>query len=207
MSITVQEITDKVALDLQENSSFSTGLWTLSEIYGYINYALRQFLNDTSVVIIDESTTSVIGQKEYEKPATAGDIDRIGYNGKRVRRVSLFDLMSIDPSWRSQSGVPKFYHEDGTSSVTSYELDRSPTKAGTLRVFADLLHYEVTQPSDTLDIPDCWEPYIRWEVLSYALQKDGEAQDLARADWAHKKYIFGVSLAQKMVAGMSDVPV
>lgn len=200
-------MTDKMALDLQEDSSFSTGLWTLEEIYGYINYALRQFLNDTSIVMIDESTPIVIGQKEYEKPTTAGDVDRVGLDGRRIRRVSLFDLMSINPSWRAQSGTPKFYHEDGTSTVTSYELDKSPSRAGTLRVFADLLHYEVTEPEDELDIPDCWEPYIRWEALSYAFQKDGETQDLPRADWAHKKYLFGVSLAQRMVAGMPDIPV
>jgi hypothetical protein len=197
MTITVQEITNKMALDLQEAPYFNNGLWTLYEIFGYINYALRQFVNDTGIVMVDESITSIVGVREYEKPPNAGDIDRIGYDGKRVRRVSLFDLMS---------GVPKFYHEDGTSSVTSYELDKSPTKSGAIRVFADLLHPEVSTGSDTLSIPDCWEPYIRWEALSYALQKDGESQDLSRADWAHKKYVFGVSLAQRMVAGISDIP-
>jgi hypothetical protein len=204
MAITAQQILDKMAFDLQETSrSFGTGLWTQGEIFGYINYAISQFINDTGVVMSDNTITASIGTRNYDKPSDAGDIDRISFDGKRVRRVSLFDLTSRDPGWRSRSGTPQYYHEDGLG-IISFEFNKNPTKAGSIRIFADLLHLDVSSLSDTIDIPDCWEPYIRWEALAYALQKDGEAQDLDRAAWAHKKYLFGVGLAQRLSSGVID---
>lgn len=205
MAITVGDLLTKVAYDLQEaDNTFPSGLWTRAEMYNYINWAIGDFLNDTGIMMIDGTVVVVIGNRDYSRPATAGDIDRVSYNGKRLRRISAFDLASKDPAWRNKSGDPQFYHEDGIS-ISSIQLDKLPTRAGTLRIFADLLHTDITDVGDALVLPDTWEPYIRWEVLSFALQKDGESQDLKRADWAHKKYQFGVSLAQRIVYGADSL--
>lgn len=207
MTILVSEFLTKIAYDLQEtDNTFSSGLWTPSEVIDYLNYAQGCFINDTGVVVSDNTILSVIGDRDYTRPTNAGDIDRIAFNGKRVRRVSSFDLMSKDPAWRSRSGIPQFYHEDGLT-ITSFEFDKMPTKVGNIRIFADMLHADITSTSEALVVPDCWEPYIRWEVISFCLQKDGESQDLDRADWAHKKYLFGVKLAQRIVSGESDSPI
>ena len=207
MAATVDQMLSKIALDLQEtDNSFSSGLWTRSEMYGYINYAIYSFLNDTGIIISDNTITASIGVRSYTRPDNSADIDRIGFDGKRVRRISLFDLASKNPSWRSTNGIPQFYYEDA-AEITEFDFDKLPTKAGTIRIFADLLPVEVDDLADVIEIPDCWEPYIRWEVISFALQKDGESQDLPRADWAHNKYLFGVSLAQRIVAGMPDDPI
>jgi hypothetical protein len=211
MTITISQMLSKISLDLQEGSNtgsgdFNFGLWTAAEIMGYINYALGCFLNDTGVVITDNTITASIGTSLYTRPTNAADIDRISFNGKRLRRVSSFDLASRDYKWRSRSGIPQFYHEDGIQ-ISSFELDKMPTSPGAIRIFADLLPSEVTNTTDVFPMPDCWEPYIRWETISFCLQKDGEAQDLPRAEWAHNKYLFGVSLAQRIVAGQSDQPI
>jgi hypothetical protein len=204
MTITVQQMLSKIAFDLQETDyTFSTGLWTVDEVYGYLNHAIRQFINDTGVVEVDNTILTQVGIRNYDRPDDAGDIDRIAFDGKRVRRVSLFDLMSKNPSWRASSGVPQYYHEDGLS-VIAFELDKLPTKVGNLRIFSDLIHTDLANLTDVFPLPDCWEQYVRWEALSYALQKDGEVQDLPRADWAHKKYLYGISLCQRMIAGIAD---
>jgi hypothetical protein len=54
---------------------------------------------------------------------------------------------------------------------------------------------------DVLGVDVIWEPYIRWEVLSLCLGKDGDNQDLARSAYAHKRYLLGVSLAKRLSMG------
>jgi hypothetical protein len=208
-TITVQQFLNKVAYDLMEdNYTFPSGLWTTAEVVGYMDYAVGCFINDTGVEVSDNTISSSIGVRSYDRPSDAGDIDRISFNGKRLRRVSSFDLMAKNPNWRAESGTPRFYREDGIS-ITSFELDKKPTKVADIRIFADYLHTD-TDPnslSGTLPLADCWEPTIRWEVLSFCLQKDGESQDLPRAAWAHNKYLYGVSLAQRIMAGEPDKPI
>lgn len=204
MSITVGEALTKIAYDLQESdNTFGSGLWAQAEMIGYMNYALGDFVNATGVVLSDVSTVATIGVRSYTRPATCSDIERISFAGKRLTRVSLSDLVAINYKWRETSGNPKYYHEDGIS-LLAYEFDKTPTKAGAIRIIADLLPTPLEETTDELPIPDCWEPYIRWETISFALSKDGESQDLPRANWAHQKYMFGMDLAMRIVNGYKE---
>ena len=201
MTITIGDMLDKIAVDLQEDDrTFPSGLWTASEIIGYINYACGYFLNDTGIIVVDNSISTTAGTRLYDRPVNGSDILRISFDGKRLVRVSLFDLTAINYKWRETSGIPKKYHEDGLS-IDQFELDKVPTRTGTIRVFSDYLSPQLSSELDIFPMQDCWEQYIRWEAISFSLQKDGETQDLERADWAHKKYLFGVNLAKRITQG------
>jgi hypothetical protein len=58
-----------------------------------------------------------------------------------------------------------------------------------------------TDTTEFIAVKDCWEQYIRWEVLALALGKDGDNQDTARSGYAHQRYLLGCSLAKRMVLG------
>lgn len=205
-TITIQQVLDKIALDLMESSSsFPSGLWTIGEVIDYINYAVEYFINNSGVIIADNTIPSQVGVGTYTRPSDTGDVDRISFDGRRLRRISNFDLMTINPKWRDASGNPRYYHEDGVD-ITEFELDKKPTRVANIRIFGDYLHskFDATNLSSTIGIPDCWEPFIRWEVLSFCYSKDGESQDLSRAAWAHNKFLYGLSLCQRMIAGQAD---
>jgi hypothetical protein len=206
---TVQQILNKVAIDLMESdSTFPSGLWSVGEIIDYINYATEYFLNNTGVVVTDGTISSVIGTGIYTKPDDIGDIDRISYDGKRLRRVSNFDLMTINYKWRDVSGLPKYYHEDGVD-LYEFEFDKKPTRVADIRIFGDYIHPKFVESdiASIVQIPDCWIPAIEWEVLSFCLQKDGESQDLRRATWAHNKFLYFISLCQRMITGQADTAI
>ena len=70
-------------------------------------------------------------------------------------------------------------------------------------VFADVLPAAHTTniAAEYIAVKDCWEQYIRWEVLSLALGKDGDNQDVGRSAYAHQRYLLGVNLAKRMMLG------
>jgi hypothetical protein len=135
------------------------------------------------------------------------DLDRVSFNGRRVLRQTAWDLTLENASWRSQAaGRPRYYHEDRLPFYT-IEVDRMPAYYGTMRFFYGLMPIPNTSTSGTLTIPDAWEQYIRWGVLSLALSRDGDGQDLARAALAQERYMFGVRLALRLMHGDLNEPI
>ena len=166
----------------------------------------RDFFRQTGIYKTD--TTVFVGAGTtilFTKPATVMDIDRISYNRKRLRRVSSWDLERADPDWRvNPNGQATSYHEDHLPNVNQFEIDHRPAAAGRYRLFCDTLPTaHSAYVGEYLNVHDVWEPYIRWEVLSLALAKDGDAQDIARSGYAHQRYLFGIQLAKRLIFGDS----
>jgi hypothetical protein len=135
------------------------------------------------------------------------DLDRVSFNKKRLLRQSSWDMSLENSRWRNQApGPPRYYHEDLLPFYT-IEVDRIPLAGGVVRFFYGLLPTPKTLITDVLELPDAWVQYLRWEVLSLALSRDGDGQDLARAKLAHDRYMFGVRLAIRLVLGDIDEPI
>ena len=60
--------------------------------------------------------------------------------------------------------------------------------------------------AESLVVTDTWEPYIRWGVLSMALGKDGDGQDVKRSGYAKSRYLLGVKLALRLIVGNLEEP-
>lgn len=209
MATTLTDLLTRVARDLHESSiTFPSGLWTQTEMIQYINYAERDFLRRTGILKVDTTVPVAPGNAIiFSKPTGVMDIERISFNGKRLRRVTTWDLEREDPAWRSHpNGSPGQYHEDHLP-VNQFELDNVPAAGGSYRLFCDLLPTEHTGVNllENIAVNDCWEPYIRWEVISLALIKDGDGQDVQRSNYAHQRYLLGVALAKRFVMGTALV--
>jgi hypothetical protein len=207
MSVTVAEFLSRIAKDLHEDpATFPPGdnnLWTLEEMVGYISYAERDFLRRTGVEAVDATVPVAAGNVlVFSKPTNMMDIDRISFNYLRLRRVTSWDLEREDPTWRTHpNDKASQYHEDHLP-INSFELDNRRLSGGTLRIFGGLLPpLHTVDTTELIAVKDCWEQYIRWEVLSLALGKDGDNQDVSRSAYAHQRYLLGCSLAKRMVLG------
>jgi len=207
MSTTLAVFISRLARDLHENPAiFPPGghnLWTLAEILDYIDYAERDFLRRTGILKSDITVPVLPGNTIlFNKPAAVMDIERISFNYKRLRRVTTWDLEREDPGWRVRpNGTPRAYHEDHLPA-TQFEFDHIPAPGGSYRMFCDSLPAEhTTNLAELIAVNDCWEPYIRWEVIALALGKDGDNQDVARSAYAHQRYLLGVALALRLVNG------
>jgi hypothetical protein len=211
MSVTVADFLQRVAIDLQENpASFPPGannLWNLAEMLDYIDYAERDFMRRTGIRKDDVTVPIAPGSVVlFNKPVGVMDIERVSFDYKRLRRVSTWDLEREDRTWRTHpNGSPNYYHEDHLP-INQFELDHVPVQGGSYRMFCDTLPPEhTTNLNELIAVNDCWEPYIRWEVVSLALGKDGDNQDTVRSSYAHQRYLLGVALAKRFVLGNSVV--
>lgn len=197
----------RAAVDLNEiDNSFPTGAWTKAEMVDYLNYAERDFLKKTGIVKTDVSVTLAAGSTILcDRPANTMNIDRISFNKKPLRRQTSHDLELEDRNWRVNSvGNPSYWHEDHLSN-SKYELDKIPSAGGIIRIIGDYLFDPYASSFENMHLRDCWEPYLRWKVISLALSKDGENKDTGRSQYANDRYLLGVRMARRLITETADI--
>lgn len=207
MAINISEVMTRIARDLHETSNdFASGAWSRVEMVGYLNDAELDFLRLTGIWQTDVSVAAAAGSGIlFDRPANTMDINRVGFDGKHLHRQSSINFELEDRDWRSHSaGKPDYWHEDNLPN-TKFELNKIPTYGGTLRIFADYRPDPYLSIYEDLHLKDSWEPYLRWKVLSLALAKDCEDQDLGRSRYAQQRYMVGVLLARRLIKGVAAV--
>lgn len=210
MTVYVKDALTKVARDLHEQSNlFDTvnpALWTPDEMISYIHCAETAFFSESGVTKYSTDViVPAVATRIFSKPAMTMILERISINGRMIRKVTSWDLERQNYLWRSATdNKPRHWHEDHLP-ITQIEFDRIPREGDVIRYFHDMAPAERLPYPDGYDqafiVADEWEPYIRWEVLSMALAKDGDAQDLGRSAFAHKQFEFGIALAVRLMHG------
>lgn len=208
MTVSVSDFFTRIAWDLHEtDNTFATAAWTQTEMLGYLNYAEKTFLQKTG--ILKQYTTIVANGSSlsFPRPDNSIDIDRISSDSKQLHRQTSFDLMLEDRAWRSKTGgKPSYWHEDNLPA-DRFELNKMPAGGVTLKIVSDYLPSEYTAIAGNINLKDCWEPYLRWKVLSLALGKDGDNQDTTRSEYADQRFKLGITLAKRILKGSAVVNV
>lgn len=247
-----------------ENDAWSTGLWSVPELIGYINGASQDFVLRSQLIKVLAAVKSVTGQRLYTDPDNSMQIDRIIFNNRPLYRTHRTALDRENPKWRTMAGIPRQYHQDQLSTK-KFETDRAPSAAmtgtgytnenlygtlremsgtqtyaatlpgptsggilryvigsrayngslsdapfaGTLRqmfsletnfeVMATRLVEEVTCVTDLLRVPDFCVLYVKYGVLQYMFEKEGETQDIPRARYCEARFDRGVRLYRRLV--------
>lgn len=196
-----------VASDLhEEDNSFGSQIWKPDEMIGYVNHSEKAFLRETGIYIDDIPLAVAAGSVIlFDKPDGVMDIERMSFNGRRLRRQTTWDLERENPNWRANlPGPPRYWHEDHLP-VNEFEIDRRPLAGGSFRLFVSKVPAEhLPHPDGYLEdmiVSDTWIQYIRWMVLALALSRDGDGQDIARSQYAYKRYSLGVKLASRLIIG------
>lgn len=206
MARTILSVMKKLILDLHEQTiEFPSGLWSQEEMFGYINFAERDFLRQATIQWTDHSQIADGTTRVFARPADAIGLRRIAFNGKRLWNTTAWQLAREDPSWRNSSGEPSQWYYDQLEPV-DFAIDKVPIRPGILRIFYFKAPTPVNSMLDTLSVRDHWEPYIRWKVLNLAWGKDGDGQDLARSGYCNKRFMFGVFLAARLMTALDRSP-
>jgi hypothetical protein len=137
MGTSVQQLLDQLAPLVQENQSvlsggvdWSSGLWSIPEIIGYINAVCKDFVLRSQIIKLIAAVASVTGQRLYDNPEYTMQIDRIAFNNKPTYRTNRYMLDRENILWRTLAGMPKQYHQDQLPTKT-FEVDRAPTSVMT----------------------------------------------------------------------------
>lgn len=125
MSILVSTLLAEIDDMVQEDAAFSSGLWSASELIGYINDIQKEFVLKSQILKDIDMVNAVAAQRIYDDPDDSMQIDRIAFGNIPLYRSSRTVLDKDDPDWRGKAGRPRQYHQDQLSTK-KFESDRAP---------------------------------------------------------------------------------
>ena len=198
----------EVRLVLQEDATFSNGLWTLPEVLGYFNQRQYRFLFETKILAARTAVNWTPGESQQPLPddwiATIAAAWHDFATGQHTP-LPKGDLFQMDhllsPEQAVTVGYPQAYQEMDVTGTLTVGVQPAPSGAGRM----DLLYVPLSEILDgtgrIFDVPDELVPYIKYGVYADMLGKDGRGQDLTRARYAEQRYEEGVTLAKALLEG------
>lgn len=203
----LQELTIEPVLDL--GLTWLSGLWTLEEILGYANQRQQRFLADTSLV-----------GGWLQMPCLAQEIQTLDEDVIFVNHViyenanpgpgvcmpllplSRFAADLAVPGWTGQTATFPIGYLVQQTGTRELSLVPPPVSPGLLHLFGILLADVLDRSGVLLNIPDEWEPYLRYGILADMFGKQGEAYDQPRMQYCEARWQEGVQAARAVLEAL-----
>lgn len=127
MAVLVSTLLGELAtMALEEDSTFPSGLWSTSELIGYINDIQKDLIVKTQIVKKLSCVSASAGVRLYDDPADSMQIDRVAFANRSLYRTAKGVLDKDDSAWRTKAGRPRQYHQDQLATK-KFEVDRAPS--------------------------------------------------------------------------------
>lgn len=188
-----------LAADAVNGATFPSGLFTQTEMLGYLANAENEFLIKVRPVYGSATQALSIATRVYPQPASAIRIERVSSTKKAWTNTSMLTLDLDNPNWQADhtSDDPKAWFQDeiGLDNFGIWPLVD-------INGITAQLWYSVKETVNPLTfltplvLPDIFTMYLKYGTLARAFSKDGEQRDDLRAKFCQKKVDFGVMLAR-----------
>ncbi len=144
------------------------------ELMGHVYEAELELSQETDSIEKIYTTSTVIGQREYDYPTNALQIVRVTYNGQRLIPIDFKEDDALTGN-REESTFT------GTPSTYAIFSDRlflrpMPDAVQTLKIYTFDSPSELTTTTDSLTTPERYRPFIKDYVLSQMFAKDKNGQ-------------------------------
>lgn len=211
MSITDQQVLSEIQSLLIEpvdgGVTWASGLWTTSEVIGYLNQRQRRFLDETEVVVKHSSDIANIPNTlRHALPSDWISTSRVVFkdplgNYYEVPRADEFQLDMSLLSWGVEQASKPIAYADNMGPTLEFEAAPATSSPGVFQMLYTYLTSALSNSGISLTVPDEFEPAIRWGVIADMLNKEGREQDLERAQYAELRFQEGIQAAKVMLSG------
>jgi hypothetical protein len=208
VSVTDLDQLQEVQLVLQEDGTFSNGLWSLAEVLGYFNQRQYRFLLETKILAAIQTIQWIPGVEQMPLPDDW--IATISVNWHDEATEETFPLPRTDrfemdrllgPTVTITPALPMGFREEDTTETLTIAVSPAPASTGNLSLLYVSLSELLDGTGQIFDIPDDFVPYIKYGVYADMLGKTGRGQDLLRARYAEQRFQEGVVLTQSLMEG------
>lgn len=216
MSVTDLDLLTEIGLVLQEDDTFSNGLWSLDEVLAYANQRQYRFLVETQILASFATLGWIPGQPQMPLPPdwittiAAAWHDFASGRWTPLPASDLFEAAHVtSPAQQVTLGLPAAYRDTDTTETLTIAVDPVPAAGGEVSLIYTGLAEPLNQTLTSIltgvgiafNIPDDWVPYLKYGVLADMLLKDGRGRDLLRGRYAEQRYQEGIVLAQSLLQG------
>lgn len=208
MAVLDTDLLVEIQLTVQEDATFSNGIWTLAEVLSYFNLRQYRFLAETKILTSTGILPWIAGEVQQPVPPDFIAIVTAAWHDFATdiwTPLPPADFFQMDHLGSPESAVtpafPQAYREIDTTDTLTLGLSPAPLSAGEV----ELLYVALTQILDgtgqQFDVPDDWVPYLKYGVYADLFGKQGRGQDLLRAKYCEQRYQEGIALAQALLQG------
>jgi hypothetical protein len=207
MAVTDQDQLLELQAVLQEDATFSNGLWSLTEVLTYFNQRQYRFLFETKILAAWALIPWIPG--EAQQPLPVDWITTIHAAWQALASgewtpLPASDTFELDrllgPTGAVTHALPQAYQEDTPETLT-ITIAPIPSASGQVELIYVPLSEILSGQGQLFDVPDDWVPYLKYGVYADMLGKTGRGQDLLRARYAEQRYQEGIVLAQSLLQG------
>lgn len=187
-------------------ASWSSGMWTSAEAFGYLDDRQQGLIADTGVVLKRATLACSPFVLRQAYPPDWIATQRLAWVRARdgrvfvLQRSDAWELDAAGDTWRSVAGIPESYSDSDTPTL-QVEIAPAPSEAGSLRITYLALPTTTDGSGVPLTVPEECAPGLVWGTIGRLLRKEGRAKDVSRADAADQRYQLVVEALKALLAG------
>lgn len=206
MAVQDTDLLTELQLVLQEDGTFSNGIWLLQEVLGYANQRQMRFLKDTGIISATWAIPWIPGEilqplpGDWVRTITVLWHDLLSDKWTPLPSSDSFEFDHVNIRGYTTPGFPQAYRDADTPTLT-LGIEPPPAAPGEIELIGIPLSEVLDGSGIFFTVPDEWVPYLKYGVYADMLGKDGRGQDLLRARYAEQRYTEGVALAAALVEG------
>ena len=185
-------------------ATWPSGMWTLTEVLGYLNQRQARFLAAAGLTWTVAETAITISQSNQAAPVDWIATIFLAYKSAagQYRELPLMDALELDlasPSWpASTSATPRGYYEVDGATLTTY-VAPIPTEVGSaLERYYVALGTTLTGLGVNFSVPDECVPTLKYGALADMFSKVGPVANPPLAAACEARWAEGVALAELM---------
>jgi len=158
----------------QRYNAVGDAFFSDEELYDLIYEAELEISMETDGIEKVYTTTTVVGQREYDYPTNALRLERVTYDGQRLQPIDFIedDAITGRDENATSTGKPTAY---AIFSDRLY-LRTVPNDTKTLKIYASVVPEEYTSTTDSMTIDQRYRPFLKNFVIAQMFAKDNNTK-------------------------------
>lgn len=191
---------------IDSGESWTSGLWSVTEVIDYLNQRQAEFLKLTGVRLTRARVVTVPQVQRHPLPGDWIATQRVVFlspNGARrmLHRADPFELDHGLPAWESSVDTRPKVYTDGMLPTGTVQIAPKTQDGGVLELLYVAVGTSLSNTGVPFQVPAEFVAPIKWGVVATMLGKVGRANDAKRAEYAEMRFQEGVEAAKMILEG------